>query len=66
MNDRVDLWMFREDFVQGLPVCDVLVVEGRALSGDELDAVDDFFLSIVEVVHNDNIVVGLEKGENCE
>ena len=66
MNDRVDLWVFREDFVQGLLVCNVHVVEGRALSGDELDAVDDFLLSIVEVVDDDDIVVGLEKGKDCE
>ena len=66
MDDRVDLWVFREDVVQGLLVRNVHVVELRALSGDELDAVDDFLLRVVEVVDDDDIVVGLEQGKDCE
>jgi len=66
VDDRVDLWVFREDVVQGLLVRNVHVVELRALSGDELDAVDDFLLRVVEVVDDDDIVVGLEQGKDCE
>ena len=58
--------MFGKDIVQGLLVRNVHVVELRALSGDELDAVDDFLLRVVEVVDDDDIVVGLEQGKDCE
>jgi len=66
VDDRVDLWVFGKDIVQGLLVRNVHVVELRALSGDELDAVDDFLLRVVEVVDDDDIVVGLEQGKDCE
>jgi len=58
--------VFGKDIVQGLLVRNVHVVELRALSGDELDAVDDFLLRVVEVVDDDDIVVGLEQGKDCE
>jgi len=43
VNDRVNLWVFRKDVVECLLVCNVHLVEVRALPGDELDAVDDLF-----------------------
>jgi hypothetical protein len=37
-----------------------------SLARDELDAVDDLFGGVVEVVDDDHFVVGLEQGQGCE
>jgi hypothetical protein len=34
----------------------------RALAADELDAIEGDFGRIVEVVNDDNVIAGLEKG----
>ena len=66
MDDIVDVWVLSEDLVQRGLVCDVALVEGRSLAADELDAIDDFWGRVVEVIDNDYLVVCLEKGESCE
>jgi hypothetical protein len=42
------------------------LVEGWSLAADELNAVDDFWRGVVEVVDNDDLVVGLEESKSCE
>lgn len=66
MDDIVNVGVLVKDLVEGGFVCDVDVVEGGALAADELDAVADFGVGVVEVVDNDDLVVGLEKGQGCE
>jgi hypothetical protein len=58
----VDVWVLLEDFVQRSLICDIDLVEGRPLAADELDAVYDFLGGVVEVVDDDDLVIGFEKG----
>jgi hypothetical protein len=66
MDDIVDVWVLLEDLVERGLICDVALVKGRSLAADELDAVDDFWRRVVEVVDNDDFVVGFEEGKGCE
>jgi hypothetical protein len=58
----VDVWVLLKDLVQRRLICNVAFVEGRPLAADELDAVYDFLGGIVEVVDDDDLVVGFEEG----
>jgi hypothetical protein len=66
VNHIVDIWVLLEDLVERGLVCHVALVEGRSLAADELDAVYDFLGRVVEVVDDDDLVVGFEEGESRE
>lgn len=66
MNDAVDLGMLGEDFVEGLLIGHVHVVEDGSLAADEFDAVERDLGRIVEVISDDDIVVVLEKSKRGE
>ena len=66
MDDIVDVWVLLEHLVERSLICDIALVEGRSLAADELDAVDDFWGGVVEVVDDDDFVVGFEEGKGCE
>jgi hypothetical protein len=66
MDDAVNVWVFGEDLVQLFFVCNVKFVVLGSATADELYAVEDFCGGIVEVVDNDDVIVGFEKGKGCE
>ena len=63
VNDIVDIGVLLKHLLESSFVCDVCLVELRPLPADELNAVDDFFRRIVEVIHNYDLVIGLEEGQ---
>ena len=66
MNDIVDIRVLLKHLVQGLLIGDVERVVLGSLAADQLDAVQDLLGGVVEVVDDDDLVVGLEKGEGGE
>lgn len=66
MYDIVDVWVLVEDGIEVLFIRYVAVVVFGPLAADELDAVQDFLGGVVEVVDDDDFVVGLEEGESGE
>lgn len=66
MNDIVDIRVLLEHLIQGLLVGDIEGVVLGPLSADQLDAVQDLFGGVVEVVDDDDLVVGLEESERGE
>lgn len=66
VDHAVDGGVRREDGVEGGFVGDVDAVEGRAVAGDELDAVEGDGGGVVQVVDDDDVVVVLEEGEGRE
>lgn len=66
MNDIVNVRMLVENLVESCLIGDVQLIEGRPLSADELDAVHDLFRRIVQIINNDDLVIGLEKSESGE
>lgn len=59
MYDAVNIWMRLEDLIKVLLFPDIDVEVFRSFAADELNAIDDFFRSIVEIVHNHDFVVSL-------
>lgn len=66
VNDTVDIRVLLKHLVQLLLIGDIAGVELGSLAADELDAVEDFVRGVVEVVDDDDLVVGLEEGEGSE
>jgi hypothetical protein len=66
VNNIVDIWVLLKDLVKGSLICDIAFVKSRPLAADELDAVNDFLGRVVEVVDDDDLVVGFQKGESRE
>lgn len=66
VDNIVDVGMVGEDLLEGLLVGDVGIVEDGTLAGDGLNTVEDLLGRVVQVVDNDDLVVGLEQGEGCE
>ena len=66
VNNIVDVGVFSKDVLEGLLVGDVGIVKDGSLAADGLDAVQDLLGRVVQVVDNDDLVVGLEQGEGCE
>ena len=66
MNDAVNLGVFGKDIGQTTLVGQVDLVEERAASAEELDAIEGDLGGIVETVDNDDIVAVLEEGEGGE
>lgn len=61
MYHAVNVWMRLEDLVKVLLFPDINVEILRPLAADKLNAIDDFFRSVIEVVHNHDLVVGLQQ-----
>lgn len=53
----IDLRILFEDLVQSTGLSDVEIVEGWALSADQLDAVDGFLRRVAEVVDDDDLII---------
>lgn len=66
VDNIVDVGVVGKDLLEGLLVGDVGIVEDGSLAGDGLDAVEDLLGRVVQVIDNDDLVVGLEQGEGCE
>lgn len=66
MDNIVNVRVLLENFVQRSLGCDVNVVVFWPFSADELNTVDAFFRRIVEVVYDDDLVVGFEQTEGGE
>ena len=66
MNHIVNVWVLLKHFVQLLLVGDIQRVVLGPLAADELDAVQDLLGGVVEVVDDNDLVVGLEKGKGGE
>jgi hypothetical protein len=66
VDNIVDIRVLLEHLVQLLLIGNVQRVVLRPLAADELDAVEDLLGGVVEVVDDDDLVVGLEKSEGGE
>lgn len=66
VDDIVDVRVLLEHLIQLLLIGDVQRIVLGPLAADELDAVEDLLGGVVEVVDDDDLVVGLEKGEGGE
>jgi hypothetical protein len=62
----VDIRVLLEHLVQLLLIGDVQFVVLGPLAADELDTVQDLLRRVVKVVDDDDLVVGLKKGESSE
>lgn len=63
MDHAVNIGVFLEDLVETGFLGDIDVVELWPLAADELDAVDDLFGRIIQIVCDHNFVVCLKEGE---
>jgi len=61
VNNRIDIRMVFEYFVEGFLVGYVRLVEYRAFTTDELDTVKRLLRRVVEVVNNNNFVTSNQK-----
>jgi len=61
MYNTVNVWMRLEDLVKVLLFPDVNVEVFRPLAADELDAIDHFFRSVVQIIHDHDLVVGRQQ-----
>lgn len=66
MDNIVNIRMLVENLIQPLLVRDIARVVLGSLARNELDAVDDFFGGVVEVVDDHDLVVGFEESERGE
>lgn len=66
MDNAVDIGVRLEDLVEASLVGDINLVEGRALLGDQLDAVQNDLGRVVETVDDDDLVAVLEEGHGGE
>jgi hypothetical protein len=66
VDNIVNIRVLLEHLIQLLLIGDVQRVVLGPLAADELDTVEDLLGGVVEVVDDDDLVVGLEKGESGE
>lgn len=66
MDHAVDIRMRIENLVQIRLVDHIGLVEGRSLSGDELDSVESNFGRVVEVIHDDDLISMFDESESSE
>ena len=66
MDNIVNIRVLLEHLIQLLLIGDVQRVVLGPLAADELDTVHDFWGGVVEVVDDDDLVVGFEEGKGCE
>lgn len=58
MNHAIDIRMRFEDLVEVLLLSNIDIVELGSLAADEFNAIDDLLRRIVQIVRNDDLVVG--------
>ena len=66
VDDIVELWVFHEDAIKSCFVRDVHIVVSGPFAGDDFYPVHAFFRGVVEVVDDDYIIAGFEKGNDGE
>ena len=66
VDDAVDIWALLKDCIERLLLSDVKVDEVWSLSTDELNAIQDFFRRVLQVVCDHHVVVIFQKGEGSE
>lgn len=66
MNNIVDIRVLLKHLIQLLLIGDIQRVVLGPLATDELNAVQDLIGGVVEVIDDDDLVVGLEQGERSE
>lgn len=66
VDDAVNIWMRIKDLVKLRLIRDIAGVVLGSLSCDELDSVDGFLRRVIQIVDNDNLVVGLQQRQSCE
>lgn len=66
MNHRVNLGVLVKDGIESLLVSQVDIVEGWTAATELLNAAEDIFEGVVEVVDNDDIVTVFEKCQGGE
>lgn len=66
VDDIVDVWVLVEDRIQALLIGNVTIVVFGTLAADQFDAIEYLLGGVVEVVDDDDLVVGLEKGQGGE
>lgn len=66
MNDAVNLRVLGENLIDGLLVCDVELVKGRAAAANQLNAVEGDLGGVVEGVNNNDIVTVLKESKGGE
>ena len=66
VNHAVNVGILLKDAVERSLVGDVKLDELGPLAADQLDAVDDLFGRVVQVVRDDDLVAGLEEGQGRE
>ena len=57
MDDTVNLWMLRKDFVEIFLLSDIDIIEVGSFARDELDATDRFFRRVQEIIHNHDFII---------
>ena len=63
MDDRLDR-VGAEDPPQNVEVADISLIKGEGLSGQFLNAAYRAGLSVVKIIERDNLIAGLQHGEN--
>jgi hypothetical protein len=58
MNHIVNVGVFIKDLVKSSLVCDIGLIELGPLAADEFNAVEDFLRGVVQIVDDDDLVVG--------
>lgn len=66
MYHAVDIRMCLEDLVKVLLFPDVDIEVVRPLATDELDTIDDLFRSVIEIVHDHDLVVRFQQSKGGE
>lgn len=66
MNDAVDIGVLSKDLVQCGLIGHVSLIEGWLLAADQLDAVQNLLGRIVQVVNNDDLIIGLQQRKGRE
>ena len=61
MDDIVNVWMCRKHAIEGGFVGDINLEKLGFLPTDELNAIENLCRRIIEIVYNDNFVVGLQE-----
>jgi hypothetical protein len=66
VDDAVNFRVLGENLIDGLLVCDVDLVKGRAAAANQLNAIEGDLGGVVEGVNNNDIVTVLKEGEGGE
>ena len=66
MNNAVDIRMRLEDIVEPRFISDIELEKLWPLAADDLNAIDDLFRRVVEIICNNDLVICFEKGKSSE